>query len=172
MGRDLGARVAWSALSLALLVGLWALAASLADTRLVPGPGRVWAAFLAAAEGGALAHHVGATLARVLGSFLISILIGGAIGLALGRAPAADRLFDPWLVLFLNLPALVVIILCYVWFGLNEVAAIAASNPNLETEFHERGGHVGFVSGRSPLSPRYYAEERVLSFLASRLDRR
>jgi predicted alpha/beta-fold hydrolase len=55
---------------------------------------------------------------------------------------------------------------------LNEVAAIAASNPDLETEFHERGGHVGFVSGRSPLSPRYYAEERVLGFLSSLMERR
>jgi NitT/TauT family transport system permease protein len=36
------------------------------------------------------------------------------------------RLFDPWVVLFLNLPALVVIVLAYVWFGLNEVAAIGA----------------------------------------------
>jgi NitT/TauT family transport system permease protein len=37
-----------------------------------------------------------------------------------------DRLFDGWLILLLNLPALVTIILCYVWFGLNEVAAITA----------------------------------------------
>jgi NitT/TauT family transport system permease protein len=33
---------------------------------------------------------------------------------------------DPWLVLLLNLPALVVIVLAYVWFGLNEAAAIGA----------------------------------------------
>ncbi|MDB4882956.1 MAG: hypothetical protein JWL95_1722 [Gemmatimonadetes bacterium] len=55
---------------------------------------------------------------------------------------------------------------------LTEVAAIAARNAYLETEFHARGGHVGFVTGRSPLSPRYYAEERVLSFLSSQLQRR
>ena len=33
---------------------------------------------------------------------------------------------DDWLVLGLNVPALVIIILCYVWFGLNELAAILA----------------------------------------------
>ena len=98
----------------------------IADTRILPGPGKVWEAFLAAAESGALLHHIAVTLGRVLASFLIAILIGGAIGLALGRSPGANRLFDPWLVLFLNLPALVVIILCYVWFGLTEVAAITA----------------------------------------------
>jgi NitT/TauT family transport system permease protein len=35
-------------------------------------------------------------------------------------------LFDSWLVLLLNLPALVIIVLAYVWFGLTEAAAIGA----------------------------------------------
>jgi predicted alpha/beta-fold hydrolase len=55
---------------------------------------------------------------------------------------------------------------------LSDVAAIAAGNTNLETEFHARGGHVGFVSGVSPFAPRYYAEERVLDFLARQLPAR
>jgi len=38
----------------------------------------------------------------------------------------ADRLGDPWLVVLLNLPALVIIILAYVWGGLTEAAAILA----------------------------------------------
>ena len=119
-------RVAWPVLSIAVLLGLWSLAALAADTRLLPGPSRVWEAFLAAVESGALVYHVAVTLARVGASFLVAMAIGGAIGLALGRSPLANRLFDPWLVLFLNLPALVVIILCYVWFGLTETAAVTA----------------------------------------------
>ena len=122
----MAARIGWSALSLAAFVLLWQIAAMLAGTRLLPTPAQVGAALVAAAREGALAYHVGVTLARVLASFAIAILIGGAIGIALGRSRTADRLFDPWLVLFLNLPALVVIILCYVWFGLTEAAAITA----------------------------------------------
>ncbi len=122
----MAARIGWSALSLAAFVLLWQIAAMLAGTRLLPTPAQVGAALVAAARQGALAYHVGVTLARVLASFAIAILIGGAIGIALGRSRTADRLFDPWLVLFLNLPALVVIILCYVWFGLTEAAAITA----------------------------------------------
>ena len=38
----------------------------------------------------------------------------------------AETGFDAWLVLGLNIPALVTIILCYVWFGLNDWAAILA----------------------------------------------
>jgi predicted alpha/beta-fold hydrolase len=51
---------------------------------------------------------------------------------------------------------------------LDTVARVAADNPCLSVEFHVHGGHAGFVSGRIPWRPRYYAEERVLQFLASR----
>ena len=44
----------------------------------------------------------------------------------MGRNRLVDRLADPWLVLFLNLPALVVIVLAYIWIGLNEIAALVA----------------------------------------------
>jgi uncharacterized protein len=48
---------------------------------------------------------------------------------------------------------------------LREVERIAAGNGYLSVEFHQRGGHVGFISGRAPWAPRYYAEDRVLEFL-------
>jgi uncharacterized protein len=51
---------------------------------------------------------------------------------------------------------------------LDEVRSIAQQNPALEIEFLQRGGHVGFVSGRVPWKPTYYAEWRVVDFLAER----
>ena len=54
------------------------------------------------------------------------MLLGCAIGIVLGRNKKLDAFFDNWLVIFLNVPALVTIILCYVWFGLVESAAILA----------------------------------------------
>lgn len=53
---------------------------------------------------------------------------------------------------------------------LEEVRAVAAGNPCLELEFTPRGGHVGFVEGRVPWRPAYYAERRVLEFLETRLE--
>ena len=47
---------------------------------------------------------------------------------------------------------------------LRDVESIAAANPFVTTEFHERGGHVGFVGG-APWRPTYYVESRVASFL-------
>ena len=54
------------------------------------------------------------------------MVLGCAIGIALGRSKKLDYFFDNWLIIFLNIPALVTIILCYVWFGLVESAAILA----------------------------------------------
>jgi NitT/TauT family transport system permease protein len=66
------------------------------------------------------------TLLRVVAAFIIAMGIGVALGLILGRSRTTDRWFNPWLVILVNLPALVVTVLCYIWIGLNEVAAVAA----------------------------------------------
>jgi NitT/TauT family transport system permease protein len=44
----------------------------------------------------------------------------------MGRARRWDRALDSLLILGLNIPALVTTILCYIWFGLSESAAILA----------------------------------------------
>ena len=53
---------------------------------------------------------------------------------------------------------------------LRDAERIAGTNRSLEVEFHDRGGHVGFVSG-PPWRPAYYVEERIVSFLAPYLGR-
>ena len=49
---------------------------------------------------------------------------------------------------------------------LDEVRAVARENAALTVEFVARGGHVGFVSGRVPWRPHYYAEWRLCDFLS------
>src|SRR5580704_10931970 len=78
------------------------------------------------ARSGALVFNLGATLARVAAAFVIAMALGSVIGLLMGRSRVADRLGDPWLIALLNLPALVIIVLAYVWAGLTETAAIVA----------------------------------------------
>ena len=116
----------WGALSLGALLAVWAVAAHLAQSRVLPGPQAVWRAFAADAATGEYWRHMGATLARVAISFGVAMSVGAAIGVALGVWRSADRFFGFWLTLMLNIPALVTIILCYVWFGLNEAAALSA----------------------------------------------
>jgi len=113
-------------LSLLVLIALWEAAAIVAGSRLLPGPGAVAVRLIAEVTDGGLLFHLAVTLARVAASFVIAMGIGTALGIAMGRMPLLDRFLDGWLVLFLNVPALVTIILAYVWFGLTESAAIAA----------------------------------------------
>lgn len=54
---------------------------------------------------------------------------------------------------------------------LGEVRRKAEHNRALTLEFPSHGGHVGFVAGRFPWRPLYYAEQRVFRFFDRALER-
>jgi NitT/TauT family transport system permease protein len=112
--------------SLFVLVAAWFAGSEIAGQRMMPGPQTVASAIWTEAQSGALALNLAVTLARVAVSFVIAMAIGTALGVWMGRSRLVDRLADPWLVALLNLPALVIIVLAYVWGGLTETAAIVA----------------------------------------------
>lgn len=115
-----------SALSIICLLALWALLAAALHSRYLPGPWEVALAIASESRSGALVYHLAVTCLRVAAAFVLAMALGSALGIALGRSPKADRFFDAWLIFALNLPALVVIVFCYLWLGLNEVAAVVA----------------------------------------------
>jgi NitT/TauT family transport system permease protein len=112
--------------SIALMLAVWLAGSQLAGPRLLPPPQAVGLAIVAEARSGALAFNLGITLARVAAAFSIAMALGTAFGFLMGRVRLADRIGDPWLVLLLNLPALVIIVLAYIWAGLTEIAALGA----------------------------------------------
>jgi NitT/TauT family transport system permease protein len=114
------------ALSIIALVTLWAIAAMLAQSRMLPSPLMVAGSIVTETLNGELPYEMGCTLARVIVSFSIALVLGSLAGYAMGRWRAVDRYGDPWLVVLLNLPALVTILFAYIWIGLNETAAILA----------------------------------------------
>jgi NitT/TauT family transport system permease protein len=136
-------RLAPPALGLLGLLAVWVWAAATLGGDMLPGPAAVAAAGWREIVSGGYLFHLAATLLRVGAAFVLAMSIGAAIGLALGMSRTADRLFSGWLTLFLNLPALVTIILCYVWFGLTEIAAVAAvainKIPNVAATLREGG---------------------------------
>ncbi len=113
-------------LSIVALIVLWAAAAHFSNPRHLPGPATVFAAMSRVAASGELFSAMAITMARVAAAFALAMALGSALGYLMGRRRLADRLADPWIVVLLNLPALVIIVLLYIWVGLNEVAAIAA----------------------------------------------
>ena len=109
-------------LSAAALLAIWQIAAAAAASPLLPGPAVVTAALVKLLLHGRLLTDLGISLARVAASFVLAMAIGSAIGIVMGRSRRIDRLFDLWLII----PALVIILLCYVWIGLGEAAAVTA----------------------------------------------
>jgi NitT/TauT family transport system permease protein len=118
--------LAWRLESVAVLLAIWIAGSHLTGARVLPAPEAVALAIIHEARSGMLGFNLGITLLRVLVSFTIAMLLGTVIGLGMGRMSLINRLVDPWLIILLNLPALVIIILAYIWVGLTETAAITA----------------------------------------------
>jgi NitT/TauT family transport system permease protein len=152
-------RPLWTALSLTLLVLGWAAIAAVLQSRYLPSPAEVARLFIIELMSGDLLRNVAITLARVAAAALIAFLIGTAIGIFLGRHRDADRFFDSWLIFFLNVPALITIVLCYLWIGLDEAAAITAvalnKIPNVAVTLRE---------GARALDPQYDEMANVFRF--------
>ena len=153
MGRDATARI----VSLAMIVGLWVVAAALtADPSILPAPWTLLGPLGRELASGELLFHLSQTLVRVAWAFVLAMSVGIALGYVMGTNREVDRWLDPWLVVFLNLPALVLIVLCYLWIGLNEMAAIIAVTlnkiPNVVTIVRE---------GARSLDPELSAMARV-----------
>lgn len=75
---------------------------------------------------GDLLKNVTITVTRVVISFILAMFIGSLLGIAMGARAWFNQLSDSLLIILLNVPALVVIILSYIWIGLVEAAAITA----------------------------------------------
>ena len=113
-----------------LLLLVWQFGASVTATHLLPAPLSVLSAMAAEARSGALFLNLAATLARVAAAFALAMIFGTALGVIMGRNKSVDRFCDPLLIVLLHMPALVLIVLAYIWLGLNELAAIAAVTLN------------------------------------------
>ena len=116
--------------SIVAIVVFWHVAAIVFASDLLPTPLQVVMRILQVYEDGSLVHHLLVTLRRVVLSFVVAMIIGTAIGMVMGNKQTIDLLLDGLLILGLNIPALVVIILCYIWFGLTEAAAVIAVSIN------------------------------------------
>lgn len=158
------ARAPLRLLSIAGLVALWWVAAELAASPTVPTPQAVAEFLVRETVTGDLFYHLAVTPGRVAAAFTIAMFLGSAIGIAMGQNRTVDRIFDPWVILAVNMPALVTIVLSYIWLGLTEVAAVAAvainKIPNVVITLRE---------GARALDPRLTEMARVFRFSRGRM---
>jgi ABC-type nitrate/sulfonate/bicarbonate transport system permease component len=126
-------RVLQGAAGLAVVIGLWALIASVANPVKVPSPGSVldaaradWStlpalSYLAFQSGG-----IGDALLFTTTNVLVAVGIGTAIavpvGIAIGRYRVARDLLEPWLLVLGTVPLMVTLPFLTLWFGTARIA--------------------------------------------------
>jgi NitT/TauT family transport system permease protein len=122
----LSGRLGLRLLSIASLFLIWWIGTLSLGERLCPDPFTVLSFAGREIMSGELAYQLAITLSRVAAAFLLAMAVGTALGLAMGRNAVVNALGEPWLILLLNAPALIIIVLAYIWIGLTEVAAVLA----------------------------------------------
>lgn len=109
-------------LSLALLIGIWWLvsASGLVAEQFLPSPSSTVSAFVELARNGTLASDLAVSLSRAAIGFSIGTFLGVALGLATGRIPVVRMIFEPLFTLLRPIPAIALVPLAIVWFGIGE----------------------------------------------------
>ena len=108
------------------LIAFWQIASSLGwlSIRVLPAPVDVAIAFWTLAVSGELWVHVKISAGRALAGLAIGGGLGLALGLLTGSARWAEALFDSSVQMVRNIPALALIPLVILWFGIDESAKL------------------------------------------------
>ena len=117
-------------LSILAALIVWEVAALLFPSHLFPTPVAVAIDLWDLTLHGKLLSDMGKTLSRAAISFTVAMILGIIIGIAFGRNAVLDRLFSTWVIVGLNVPAIVIAIVLYIWLGLTEFALILAVTLN------------------------------------------
>jgi NitT/TauT family transport system permease protein len=113
-------------LSILIIFILWQTLALLINADTFPTVVDVFKSLFFHLTEGELLYHLLVTLTRVAITFFIAMIIGVFFGILMGSYKKVDNALDTLLIIGLNIPALVTIIICYIWFGLTDVAALLA----------------------------------------------
>jgi sulfonate transport system permease protein len=109
-----------------LLLGLWILGSvtGLIPGRLFPNAAVVGSTAWNLIQTGQLQQNLLASLERVVFGLLLGIMIGSGLALIAGLSRLGDDFVDPPMQMFRTLPALALIPMFIVWFGIGEVAKV------------------------------------------------
>jgi sulfonate transport system permease protein len=109
-----------------VLIAAWQLAARLGwlSSRILPEPWAVAKAFGSLAMSGELWLHLRTSLWRAVSGFAIGASLGLGLGLLTGSFRRAETLLDTTLQMVRNIPALALIPLVILWFGIDETAKL------------------------------------------------
>ncbi len=116
--------------STVFFLGLWALVteAGMIKPMFLPSPfdvlARLWDIFIDGFAGATLFEHLGASLGRIFGAFVLACAIGIPLGIAIGCSRVMRGIFDPIIEFYRPLPPLANLPLVIIWLGIDEESKV------------------------------------------------
>lgn len=111
--------------SVALSIVLWQwVSTSFIDPFFLPPPTAVVKGAIELLRNGTLVKYIAASLGRIFAGWLVGSLIAIPIGLLVGSSRILRSMIDPFIHFFRFIPAIALVTLFIVWFGVGEVSKI------------------------------------------------
>ena len=107
-----------------MIVLWWLLATFVVPSVLFPPPERVLLRGIALVRNGELFKDIAASLNRIIIGFLLGSGVGVIIGLLMGSFGPVRRLLDPYIETLRFIPAVAMITIAVIWFGIGEASKI------------------------------------------------
>lgn len=111
---------------LAVIIGLWELAAAMAwvNPFITSSPSRIAKTIASLYQSGELFYHVGTTLWETLAGFAIAVALGYSIALLLWWSEALRKILEPYIVVLNALPKIALGPLIIIWCGTGSKAIV------------------------------------------------
>lgn len=122
--RSAGCLIGPYLLGTVLVLTVWFWTSRIVPPALFPTPGMVAEAAYRIIAEGTLPYHIAVSLARILIGFAIGCLVGIPLGLLMGSYQAVRYALEPYTEFFRFIPAIGMIVLAVVWFGIGETAKV------------------------------------------------
>ena len=108
----------------AVLIGMWQLAVVVAESTIFPSPGEVLLGLGELARRRLLWSYIGDSLLRVTAGYLLAVVAGIPLGMALGWFPLLGRAVNPIIQMLRPISPLAWMPLAVIWFGVSNAAPI------------------------------------------------
>jgi len=112
--------------SVAVLLAAWVGLSFVFSEQIIPGPIPVFEAIVDNMQSGDGLFHLYKTVSRVVLGLTMAMFLGTGLGLVMGLSIKGEKFFESWVMVGLTIPAVVYAIICLLWFGLNDSAAVIA----------------------------------------------
>lgn len=113
-------------ISFVAAVIVWGLVSLTLPPEIFPGPIDTARTLWGEIVKGELWTDLAMTMLRVVAGLLLALILGVPVGVLMGLNRRAEAVLDVWVMIGLTVPSLCYAIMAFMWFGLNEGAAIVA----------------------------------------------